>query len=125
MLGYGNRVSCRNIFKESNILSFESQYIFLLLLSVLQNKVLLPSNIDSHTIDTRQRQNFLKKADFWDLAQCVCGVNPTYTWCQIPEDCFLHSHHRESLKSYKIFCLPQANLTFYQTGVYYAGIKIQ
>jgi hypothetical protein len=47
----------RNIFKELNILSFASQYIFSLLVSVLQNKVLFPSNIDSHTIDTRQRQD--------------------------------------------------------------------
>ena len=46
---------------------------------VLQNKTLFPSNIDSHTIDTRQRQNLY---------------------------------------------LPQANLTIYQKGVYYAGIKI-
>jgi hypothetical protein len=78
MLGYGNRVSCRNIFKELGILPFSSQYIFSLLVFVLQNKVLFPSNIDSHTIDTRQRQD-------------------------------LH--------------LPQANLTIYKKGVYYAGIK--
>jgi hypothetical protein len=55
MVGYGNRVSCRNIFKELNILSFVSQYTFSLLVFVLQNKVLFPSNIDSHTIDIRQR----------------------------------------------------------------------
>jgi hypothetical protein len=46
---------------------------------VLFNKTLFPSNIDSHTIDTRQRQNLY---------------------------------------------LPQANLTIYQKGVHYAGIKI-
>jgi hypothetical protein len=63
MLGYGNRVSCRNIFKDLNILSFASQYIFLLLVFVLQNKVLFSSNIDSHTIDTRRRQDlYLPKA---------------------------------------------------------------
>jgi hypothetical protein len=28
------------------------------------------------------------------------SVNTTYTRCQIPDDCFLHSHRRESLKSY-------------------------
>jgi hypothetical protein len=79
MLGYGNRVSCRNIFKELGILPFGSQYIFLLLRFVLQNKVLFPSNIDSHTTDTRQRQDLYP---------------------------------------------PQANLTIYKKGVYYAGIKI-
>jgi hypothetical protein len=50
-----------------------------LLVFVLQNKALSPSNIDSHTIDTRQRQDLY---------------------------------------------LPQANLTIYEKGVYYAGIKI-
>jgi hypothetical protein len=28
------------------------------------------------------------------------SVNTTSTWCHIPEDCFLHSHRRENLKSY-------------------------
>jgi hypothetical protein len=78
MLGYGNRVLCRNIFRELNILTFAS-HIFLLLVFVLQNKVLFLSNIDSHTIDTKQRQD-------------------------------LYQH--------------QSNLTIYQKGVHYAGIKI-
>jgi hypothetical protein len=52
MLGYDNTVSCRNIFKELNILSFASQYIFSFLVFVLQNKVLFLSNTDSHTINT-------------------------------------------------------------------------
>ncbi|PNF41055.1 hypothetical protein B7P43_G07673 [Cryptotermes secundus] len=30
------------------------------------------------------------------------SVNTTYTRCQIPEDCFLHSHRRGNLKPYKI-----------------------
>jgi hypothetical protein len=35
------------------------------------------------------------------------SVNTTSTRCHIPEDCFLHSHRRESLKSYVfILCLP-------------------
>jgi hypothetical protein len=50
-----------------------------LLVLVLQTKALFPSNTDSHTIDTRQRQDLY---------------------------------------------LPQANLTIYQKGVYFAGIKI-
>jgi hypothetical protein len=28
------------------------------------------------------------------------SVNTTYTRCHIPENCFLHSHLRENLKSY-------------------------
>jgi hypothetical protein len=29
------------------------------------------------------------------------SVNTTSTRCHIPEDCFLHGHRRENLKSYK------------------------
>jgi hypothetical protein len=79
MLGCGSRVSCRNIFKELEILPLASQYIFSLSMFVLQNKTLFPSNFDSHTTETRRRQNLF---------------------------------------------LSQANLTIYQKGVHYAGIKI-
>jgi hypothetical protein len=64
MLGCGNRISCRNIFKELEILPLASQYIFSLSVFVLQNKTLFPPNFDSHTIETRQRQNlFLPQAN--------------------------------------------------------------
>jgi hypothetical protein len=79
MLGCRSSASCRNLFKELNILPLASQYLFSLLVFVSQNKALFPSNIDSHAIATRNGHNL-------------------YT--------------------------PQANLTVYQKGVYYAGIKI-
>jgi hypothetical protein len=51
----------------------------------------------------------MKKAVFWDVAQCrYCvnrrssetSVNTISILRHIPEDCFLHSHRRENLKSY-------------------------
>jgi hypothetical protein len=36
----------------------------------------------------------LKKTVFWDMVPCRSKR------CHIPEDCFLHSHRRENLKSY-------------------------
>jgi hypothetical protein len=51
------RVLCRNIFKELEILPLTSQYIFSLLMVVLKNITLFPSNLHCHTIETRQRQN--------------------------------------------------------------------
>jgi hypothetical protein len=57
----------------------ESQYTFSLLMFLVQNVTLFPSNLDSYTIVTRQKQNLY---------------------------------------------FPQANLTIYQKGVYYADIKI-
>jgi hypothetical protein len=71
----------RNILNSTSHMTqyIASQYLFSLLLFVSYNKALFSSNIDSHTIATRQSQDLY---------------------------------------------LPQANLTVYQTGVYYAGIRM-
>jgi hypothetical protein len=79
ILGHGNRVSCRNLFGKLGILTLASQYILSLIMFVVQNKTLFPTNCDSHAVVTRQRQTLY---------------------------------------------LPQANLTIYQRGVNYAGVKI-
>ena len=75
---YGNRVSCRNLFKKLKILAMTSQNLLYLVMFVVQNKNLFSMNIKNHHIDTRQRNNLY---------------------------------------------LPQANLTIYQKGAYYSGIK--
>jgi len=79
MEGYGNRVSCRNLFKKLQILPLASQYILSLLMFVVQNKNFFLTNNENHNLDTRQRNNLY---------------------------------------------FPQANLTVYQKGTYYSGIKI-
>jgi hypothetical protein len=56
MLGCSNVVSCRNIFKELDILPLASQYLFSLLLFISYNKDVFQSNIDSHT--TAQNLHF-------------------------------------------------------------------
>jgi len=57
MEGYGNRVSCRNLFKELQILPLTSQYMLSLLMCVVQNKNLFLANNENHNLDTRQRNN--------------------------------------------------------------------
>jgi len=57
MEGHGNRVSCRNLFKELQILPLTSQYMLSLLMLVVQNKNLFLRNIENQNIDTRQRNN--------------------------------------------------------------------
>jgi len=57
MEGCRNRVSCRNLFKKLQILSFTSQYILSLLMFVVQNKNLFLTNNENHNLDTRQRNN--------------------------------------------------------------------
>jgi hypothetical protein len=75
MLGCGNRISCRHIFKELEILPLASQCYQCL----YYKTTLFPSNLESHITETKQRQNLYR---------------------------------------------PQANLTIYQNGVHYAGIKV-
>jgi hypothetical protein len=78
----------------------------------------------------------MKNGVFWDVTPCGS--------CNIPKDTILHSHHRENLKSYNIrynseanseihnvntstkydFHQPLSQLSFFQKGVYYAGIKV-
>jgi hypothetical protein len=56
--GCGNRVSCGKLFKKLQNLPLTSQYALLsLLMFVVQNKNLFPTNIEYHNIDTRQRNN--------------------------------------------------------------------
>ena len=73
------RESCRGIFKKLNILSLVSQYIYSLLIFVINSKNHFKKNKEHHNIFTRQINN-------------------------------LH--------------LPQANLTIYQKGPCYSGIRV-
>ena len=52
MMGYKNRVSCRNLFRRLEILPFVSQYILLLMLFVGKNKNLFTLNSENHTKGT-------------------------------------------------------------------------
>jgi len=79
IMNLSKNASCRQPFKELNILPVPSQYILLVLLFLTNNKDQFMTNAQMHTITTRQT---------FDLY------------------------------------VPAANLTIYQKGVYYQGIKI-
>jgi hypothetical protein len=55
--GQGNRTSCRQIFKQLEILPLKSQYIYSILLFVGKHKHFFTTNSDRHNIQTRQRDN--------------------------------------------------------------------
>ena len=57
MEGCGNKVSCRNLFKNLKVLPLTSQYLLSLLMFIVQNKNLFLTNIESHNIDARQGNN--------------------------------------------------------------------
>jgi hypothetical protein len=58
IMGYGYRESCRVLIKELKILTLSSQYIFSLILFVVNNRDYFVSNSVYHNINTRQ-QNYL------------------------------------------------------------------
>jgi len=53
----GCRESCRELFKESKILPLSSQYIFSLLLFVVNNRDYFVSNTVYHNINTRRKND--------------------------------------------------------------------
>ena len=57
MTNKSKRESCRPLYKQLQILTLPSQYIFSLLIFVVKNKDLFLSNSEIHTIDTRNNSN--------------------------------------------------------------------
>jgi len=58
MMDYKNRISCRNLFRNLEILPFVAQYILLLMLFVVKKKNLFTLNSENHTKSTRKFNNF-------------------------------------------------------------------
>jgi hypothetical protein len=56
-MGRGNRESCRNLFKELNILPLMLQYILSLLTFVLNNREQYCANFEIHNINTWHTNN--------------------------------------------------------------------
>ena len=76
MEGRGNRVSCRNLFKKSQILPLTSQYMLSLLMFLVHNKILINNEI--HTLDTRRRNNlYLPQTNLtiYQKAAYYSGIN--------------------------------------------------
>jgi hypothetical protein len=55
MMGCSNTDSCTDLFKKLKILPLKSQYIFSILISVVNNKNYFITNIESHNIYTTQK----------------------------------------------------------------------
>jgi hypothetical protein len=58
MTGCNNRLSCRNLFRKLEILLLASQYIFSLMLFVVNNRYFFLLDSDKHNISTRHTNSF-------------------------------------------------------------------
>jgi hypothetical protein len=72
MTDQGNRTSCKELFKKLEILPFESQYIFSVLLFVVRNRKHFITNYVNHNVETRRCEN-LHLPHTW-LTLCQNGV---------------------------------------------------
>jgi hypothetical protein len=79
LVGIGYRDSCRELFKELKILTLSTQYIFSLLLFVIQNRDHFASNSAYHDINTRHKKMI-----------CTCHMHPRL--CIKKESCILVSN---------------------------------
>ena len=86
MMGYKNKVSCRNLFRRLEILPFVSQYILLLMLFVVNNKILFTLNSENHTKGTRQSNNF-----YQPITNLTVYQNEYITWALRFLTIFLHT----------------------------------
>jgi hypothetical protein len=57
IMGYGDRESCRELFKALKIVTLSSQYVFSLLLFIVNNRDYFVSYSVNHNINTRQRHD--------------------------------------------------------------------
>jgi hypothetical protein len=61
--------SCRQLFKDLNILQIQSQYIFSILLFVTKNEDQFLSNSQVHEINTRQTPNLYVPTATWQYTK--------------------------------------------------------
>jgi len=116
MLGYKQRVSCRELFKRLNILPLTSQYILLLMIFVIQNKNLFTMNSDHYEISTRQLNNFYQPMTtftiyqkgihhmgikiFNSLLQSIKDISNNARKFENCLKCFLHTHSFYPIEEY-------------------------
>jgi hypothetical protein len=105
--GQGKRTSCRDLFKKLEILPLKSQYIFSILLFVVNNKLFITS-YDSHNVRTRQSDNLHFPPSLLTLYQ-----NGTYfTGIKIFNG--LPSHIKKFAGSFKTFKRTLLTVPLYQ-----------
>jgi hypothetical protein len=77
MMGCNSRATCSNLFRRLGILPLVSQYIFSLMLSVVESKNLFTLNSEIYTKSTRQINNFYQPTTnftlYWKRV-CYMGI---------------------------------------------------
>ena len=78
--------SCKELFNTMDTVSFYSQYIFSLLLHVVNNKHLFTKNLEVHNHDTRSANHFLLPiTNLTKYKKEIINYLPTHTKCAADE----------------------------------------
>ena len=113
----GKRESCRQLFKQLQILPLPSQYIYSLLVFVNKNKELFMSNSEIHNINTRYKHNLHLPSTHLTLVQKGVLYSGSKIFNHLPLCIKAHSNDpkrfKTKLKSYLI------QHTFYSIDEYY------
>jgi hypothetical protein len=85
MEGCGNRVSCKDLFRQFHILPLTSQYLLSLLMFVVQHKNLFITSMDSHNLESRQSNDLYTPQANLQVYQ----EEAYYSWVKIFINCHI------------------------------------
>jgi len=105
--GHGNRESCRNFFKELNILPFMLEYIIPLLTFVSNNREQYFANSEIHNINTRHISNLHLPRAHLNIYQKGVYYSGIKIFNSLPQDIKTYiDNPRTFKKAVKNFCIP-------------------
>ena len=98
-MGHGNRESCRNLFKELNILPLMSQYILSLFKFVSNNKEQYFANSEIHNINTRHNSDLYLPMTHLNIYQKGAYYSGIRIFNSLPRDIkIIQEHLKRQLK---------------------------
>jgi hypothetical protein len=106
MVGIRDRESCREYFRKLKILPLQSQYIYLLLLFVINNRQHFKINSDIHDINTRNNLDLHYPQSHLSVYQKGAHYTGIKVFNRLPVPINQLSHDANNLKClWKVFCI--------------------
>jgi hypothetical protein len=122
IIGHDNRESCRNSFKELNILPLMSQYILSLLSFVSYNREQYFANSEIHNINTRHTSNLHLPRAHLNIYQKEVYYSCIKIFNSLPQDIKTYIDNPRTFKKAVKKCL--YTYSFYLLNEYYDIINI-
>jgi len=111
IMGHGNKESCRNLFRELNILPLMSQYILSLLTFVSNNKEQYFANSEIHNINTRHTSNLHLPRAYLNIYQKGIYYSGIKIFNSLPRDIKTYIDNPRTFKKAVKICYTQTPST--------------